>query len=213
MLRNVQLFSSFSDADLTALEAHSSVKNIRKNTIFIDKGDETTSLYVIVSGRVKVYVSDESGKEIVLNTMSEGEYLGELALMTDIPRTVSVMTLEDSKFIVITKKEFHTCLGKHADLSFQLIQSLAHRVAVLTENVSNLALGDVYVRVAVALKNQATEVDGKQVIHRITQQQIADMVGATRQMVSLIFKDLKSGGYLSIENRKITINKKLPAHW
>ena len=213
MLRDVQLFSSFSESELEALEAHSVTKSIRKITLFIDKGDESSSLYIIVSGKVKVYISDENGKEIILNTMGEGEYLGELALLADMPRTASVMTLEDSKFIVITKAAFRDCLSKHADMSLKLIQSLAYRVAALTENVSNLALGDVYTRVAATLQNQAKEIDGKQVIEQITQQQLADMVGATRQMVSLIFKDLKSGGYLTIENRRITINKKLPAHW
>ncbi len=213
MLEDVQLFSSFSESELEALETHSVTKSIRKNTLFIDKDDESSSLYIIVSGKVKVYISDENGKEIILNTMSEGEYLGELALLTDMPRTASVMTLEDSKFIVITKAAFRDVLNEHADMSLKLIQSLAHRVADLTENVSNLALGDVYVRVAAALQNQAKEIGGKQVIEQITQQQLADMVGATRQMVSLIFKDLKSGGYLTIENRRITINKKLPARW
>ena len=213
MLKDVQLFSGFSGSELEALEAHSVAKSIRKNTLFIDKGDESSSLYVIVSGKVKVFISDENGKEIILNTMGEGEYFGELALLADMPRTASVMTLEDSKFIVITKAAFSDCLKKHADMSLKLIQSLAYRVAALTENVSNLALGDVYTRVAAALQNQAKKIDGERVIERITQQQLADMVGATRQMVSLIFRDLKSGGYLTIENRRITINKKLPAHW
>ena len=213
MLGNVPLFSGLSDEELKMIEAHSVLKSTRKNTVIIDRGDETSSLYIIVSGKVKVYISDEEGKEIILNVQGIGEHLGELAMLAGTSRTASVMTLEDSKFIVISKQAFRECLARNPGIAFNLIRTLAERVGALTEDVSKLALNDVYSRVAAKLQQQATEQDGMQVIEQLTQQQLADMVGATRQMVSLIFKDLKTGGYITIDKRRITINKKLPSNW
>ena len=213
MLGNVPLFSGLSDEELKTIEAHSVLKSTRKNTVIIDRGDETSSLYIIVSGKVKVYISDEEGKEIILNVQGIGEHLCELAMLEGTSRTASVMTLEDSKFIVISKQAFRECLARNPGIAFNLIRTLAERVGALTEDVSKLALNDVYSRVAAKLQQQATEQDGMQVIEQLTQQQLADMVGATRQMVSLIFKDLTTGGYIPIDKKRITINKKLPANW
>jgi len=213
MLSNVPLFTGLSEEDLRTIEAHSVPRNYRKNTVIIEKGDESASLYVIVSGKVKVYVADDQGKEIVLNIQGAGAHLGELALLGDSRRTASVMTLEDAKFLVITKQSFLACLSKHPSIALNLIRALVGRVRDLTNNVSSLALQDVYGRVASTLMQHATEQDGKMITDKLTQQDIANLVGSSREMVSRIFKDLKAGGYISVEGRRITITRKLPAHW
>jgi len=198
MLGNIPLFSGLSDEDLRTIEQHAVPKSYRRNTVLIEKGDETTSLYVIVSGRVKVFVADETGKEIVLNTQEEGEHFGELALLGDTRRTASVMTVDDSKFLVITKKAFLQCLSTHPNIALNLIRALVERVRALTDNVSNLALRDVYGRLTAALMENAKEEDGKLMTDRLTQQEIASLVGSSREMVSRIFKDLKAGGYITV---------------
>ena len=213
MLGDVPLFSGLSAEDLSTIESHAVRKTYRKNTVLIEKGDETTSLYVIVSGKVKVYVADESGKEIVLNTQEAGEHFGELALLGDTRRTASVMTLEDCKFLVITKSAFLECLSRHPNIGLNLIRALVERVRALTDNVSNLALRDVYGRLTATLMEHAKEENGKLITDRLTQQDIASLVGSSREMVSRIFKDLREGGYISVEGKRIAINKKLPAHW
>ncbi len=213
MLGNIPLFSGLSDEDLRTIERHAVPKSYRKSTVLIEKGDETTSLYVIVSGKVKVFVADDTGKEIVLNTQEEGEHFGELALLGDTRRTASVMTVEDSKFLVITKKAFLQCLSTHPNIALNLIRALVERVRALTDNVSNLALRDVYGRLTAALMENAKEEAGKLITDRLTQQEIASLVGSSREMVSRIFKDLKAGGYITVEGKRITIHKKLPAHW
>ncbi len=213
MLGDVPLFSGLSAEDLRTIESHAVLKTYRKNTVLIERGDETTSLYVIVSGKVKVYVADESGKEIVLNTQEAGEHFGELALLGDTRRTASVMTLEDCKFLVITKSAFLECLSRHPNIGLNLIRALVERVRALTDNVSNLALRDVYGRLTATLMEHAKEEDGKLITDRLTQQDIASLVGSSREMVSRIFKDLREGGYISVEGKRIAINKKLPAHW
>ena len=213
MLGNIPLFSGLSDEDRCTIERHAVPKSYRKNTVLIEKGDETTSLYVVVSGKVKVYVADDTGKEIVLNTQESGEHFGELALLGDTRRTASVMTVEDSKFLVITKKAFLECLAAHPNIALNLIRALVERVRALTDNVSNLALRDVYGRLTSVLMENAKEKDGKLITDRLTQQELASLVGSSREMVSRIFKDLKAGGYITVEGKRITIHKKLPAHW
>ncbi len=129
------------------------------------------------------------------------------------PRSASVATLETSKFYIIPKAEFRRFLSGHPDFAMKLINRLMHRVRALTENVRNLALLDVYGRVARLLLELAVEQDGKLVVtEKLTQKDIADRVGASREMVSRIFKDLVAGGYVTLEHKQITINRDLPPH-
>jgi CRP/FNR family transcriptional regulator, cyclic AMP receptor protein len=207
------LFQGLQDDQLRALSDHAVAKTFPKNTIIINEGDETDSLYVIVSGRVKIFLSNENGKEIVLTTEGPGEYFGEMVL-DEGPRSASVMTLEPCKFLVISKAEVQQFLSKHPDFAMHLVHKLIHRVRVLTENVKSLALQDVYGRFARMLHELATERDGKLVIaEKLTQQDMASRIGASREMISLIIKDLTTGGYVSVNRKKIVINKKLPLEW
>jgi CRP/FNR family cyclic AMP-dependent transcriptional regulator len=202
-----------SQTELEALAAEGVIKAFPKNAIIVSEGDETDSFYVIISGRVKVFVSDEEGREIVLTTQGPGDYFGEMVLDGG-PRSASVMTLEASRFAVIPEKKFHDFLLTHPTFSTHLIEKLIRRTRALTESVKSLALMDVYGRVARLLIELAVEEDGKHVIdERLTQQDIASRVGASREMVSRIFKDLATGGYISIDKKRITIHKAPPRHW
>ncbi len=213
MLENLPLFSGLTDDEVRTLESHSHRKTYRKNTIVMEKGDETSSLYVLLSGGVKVFLTNEDGKEVVLNTLEPGAYFGELALLGDTERSASVITQEESQFLVISKREFTGCLSANPQIMLSLMRQLVARVHELTERVSSLALQDVYGRVAGTLMQQAKEEDGRLVTGKLTQQEIAQTVGASREMISRIFKDLREGGYISIENKRIFIDKKLPARW
>jgi CRP/FNR family cyclic AMP-dependent transcriptional regulator len=214
MLESVPLFSGLSKAALAEVEQHGSVKSYQKNTIIMNQGDETDSLYVILSGSVKVFISGNDGREVVLNHQGEGEYFGDLALIDKQPRAASVITMEPSKFMIISRADFMRCLSANPDIALNLIRPMTSRIRMLAQNVSSLALLDVYGRVASTLLQEASENDqGDMVTDKLTQQEIADMVGASRAMVSRILKDLKIGGYISIEKKRITIQQKLPSHW
>jgi CRP/FNR family cyclic AMP-dependent transcriptional regulator len=142
-----------------------------------------------------------------------GEYFGEMVL-DEGPRSASVMTVEPSKFLVISKADFRKFLSANPDFAMKLINRLMRRVRALTDNVGSLALLDVYGRVARLLLEMSTEQGGKHVVsERLTQKDIADRVGASREMVSRIFKDLVAGGYIQVDDRVITINKDLPPRW
>jgi CRP/FNR family cyclic AMP-dependent transcriptional regulator len=213
MLENVPLFSGLSEVALSEIEQHSSVKSFNKNAIVINQDDETYSLYVILSGAVKVFISAEDGREAVLNHQTAGDYFGDLALIDKQPRVASVMTTEPSRFMIISREDFMACLSKNPEIAINLIKPMTSRMRMLARNVSSLALLDVYGRVARTLLDEAREVDGRLLTEKLTQQEIADMVGASRAMVSRILKDLKIGGYISIEKKRITILQKLPPRW
>jgi len=124
------------------------------------------------------------------------------------------MALEPSRFAVIPRDKVRDFLRSHPDFSVHLIEKLIRRTRVLTESVKSLALMDVYGRVARLLLELATEENGKLVVtERLTHQDIASRVGASREMISKIVKDLSAGGYVTVENRHITINKTPPKHW
>lgn len=214
MLKNVPLFDSLPAEDVSALSRRAIKKTFPRNTILVHEGDRTDSLYAIETGKVKVFLSDEEGREILLNTHGPGEYFGEIALIDEAPRSASVMTLEDSKMFLITKLDFEDFLTRNPATALRLIKGLTLRIRSLTENVKSLALMDVYGRVARTLLNMAEQQDGLMVIpRRLTQRDIASMVGASREMVSRILKDLTLGGYISIKKNSIVLNGKLPAQW
>jgi CRP/FNR family cyclic AMP-dependent transcriptional regulator len=211
MLENIAIFSGLSQPELEILENHMITRTFRKNTVVINEGDEARSLYIILSGKVKVFLSNADGKEIIINTQGSGEHFGELALLDDAPRSASVMTTEKSLIGVISKTDFVNLLTKHPELALKLTRELTQWVRLLSDNVKTLALMDVYGRVAKTLLAMAESEDGHLVIDkRPTQQDIANRIGASREMVARIMKDLTIGNYISIDGKRLIINEKLP---
>lgn len=211
--RNITLFADLPDKDLNILTGHAITRTYKKNTVIINQGDETSSLHVILEGDVKVYIDNEQGKEVTLDTMSAGESFGELALLSDSPRTASIVTITPCKIALISKQDFMNCLANNPSISSRIIEILIGRIQTLTEEVSSLALLDVYGRIARTINNNAHKKNDKLVTTPLTHQEIANMVGSSREMVSKILKDLKVGGYISTTGKAITIEKTLPTGW
>ena len=214
MLPKVEIFAGLSEEEQAALENSCVTRNYPRNTVVINENDFADSLYVIESGRVKVYCSDKNGKEYIMNTLGPGDYFGELALLDDDRRSASVRTLEKSTFTIMFKDEFHAIMERHPKIAQTLIRNLTRRVRKLTENVKSLALQDVYGRVTKVLMTLAEPRGDKLYIEeRLTQQDIADRVGASREMVARILKDLAIGDYIASEGKNIIINGKLPTSY
>jgi CRP/FNR family cyclic AMP-dependent transcriptional regulator len=196
-----------------ALAAHGVVRKFPKNAVIITEGDPSDSLYVILSGRVKVYLSDAEGREVVLNEHGPGSYVGEMAF-DDMPRSASVMTLEPCTFSVVSGKEFRSFVASNPDATMHLIRNLIRRARLASESIRSLALLDVYGRVARLLLDLAVDKDGRLVVEQpYTQQELAQRVGCSREMVSRIFKDLVAGGYIRLDGRRIQIERPLPTRW
>jgi CRP/FNR family transcriptional regulator, cyclic AMP receptor protein len=198
---------------LKALAEMGTPRTYPKNCVLISEGERSDSLFIVLSGKVKVYLADEAGKELLLGTHGPGEYFGEM-ILDEGPRSASVMTLEACKFAVVTTDQFKQFLTEQPALSIELIKSLIHRVRALTKTVGNLGLLDVYGRVARLLLDLAVDQDGKQVIdERMTQQDMASRVGCSREMISRILKDLRVGGYIKMDGTRMIIARKPPSAW
>jgi CRP/FNR family transcriptional regulator, cyclic AMP receptor protein len=211
-LDSVSLFSALPQMELDAL-AGRGARSFPKNAVVVNEGDETDSLYVILSGRVKFFVSEDGGKDFVLGTAGPGEYFGEIALAGG-PRSASVITTEPCRFVIIPKSEMKSFLASYPDVALHLICHLSQRIRTLTENAKSLALLDVYGRVTKALLELAVEQDGKLMVpDKLTHQELANRVGASREMISRILKDLCSGEYIEQTPKGIIVHKKPPAHW
>ncbi|MFN7510012.1 MAG: Crp/Fnr family transcriptional regulator [Betaproteobacteria bacterium] len=211
---SAELIAALSDPMVRELANRGSVRSFPKNTVIINEGDRGESLFMILSGKVKVYVSDDDGREMILDIYGAGDYVGEMSL-DGRPRSASVMTLEPTTCSVVTRDSLKEAVASSPDFAMKLIDTLIDRARIATDNVKNLALMDVYGRVARLLLSLAREQpDGRLVVpERMTQQDIADRVGASRDMISRIFKDLTIGGYVTVVDRIITINRKPPARW
>lgn len=201
------------DAVLRTIAASGVVRAFPKNTVLIAEGDVGDSLYIILSGRVKVYASNAAGREVVINFCEAGEYVGEMSLEGE-PRSASVMTTEPTTCAIVNRAQFRDFIAANPDFAQHLIRTLIHRARNATENVKSLALSDVYGRLVRLLNALAVDQDGRQLVkERLTQQDIADRVGASRDMIGKLMKDLVGGGYLQVEDRQIAILKKLPSGW
>ncbi len=207
------LFSGMDAVDIETVASQTVTRQFPKNTVIVSQGDDTDSFYVIVQGKVDVFLHNDKGKEIIINTLGECESFGELAPLGSIPRQASIITTEDSTFGIISRQVFMDTLLIKPSISMRIIDLLITRIQDLTEEVSSLALEDVYNRVVRVLYKHAEEVGEKLVTEKLTQQDIASRVGATREMVHRILKELKTGGYISIEGKHITIERKLPPGW
>ena len=198
---------------LRAIASTGVIRTFPKNTVLINEGDVGDGLYVILSGRVKVYASNEAGREFVIDFHGPGEYVGEMTL-DGAPRSASVITVEPTTTAVVNRAHFRDFILAHPDFALHLIERLIHRVRVTTGNLKSLALSDVYGRMARLLNALAQPIDGRMVVpEKLTQQDIVDRVGASRDMIGKLMKDLTGGGYIAVEDRTITLLRKLPTGW
>jgi CRP/FNR family cyclic AMP-dependent transcriptional regulator len=199
---------------LRALALRGTFRNYRKNTVIINEGEIGDSLFVLLEGRVKVYSTDADGREITYNIVEAGDYFAEMWLDGG-PRSASVMTLEPSVCSVVSRNALRDHLAEEPEFALELVSQVIRRARAATETARNMALLDVYGRVIATLESQhgpATP-DAPITITQITHQQIASRVGASREMVSRLLKDLEKGGYIELGVKRITLKKKLPARW
>jgi len=207
-------FSPLEEATLRAIAETGVVRTFPKNTVLIHEGDSGDALYIVLSGRVKVYASNAQGREFAIAFHGAGEYVGEMTLDGGV-RSASVVTIDPTVCAVVHREQFREFILKNPDFALHLIEKLINRVRATTEDVKSLALTDVYGRLVRLLNTLAVpNAGGTSIVpEKLTQQAIAERVGASRDMIGKLFKDLVAGGYLAIEDRTITVLRKLPTGW
>ncbi len=214
MLRNVPLFAVLDEPELNALAGVMTRRAVPRNRTVLQAGDPTDSLYIILTGRTRVQMSDDEGKEVILASLGPGDFFGEMGLMDEEPRSASVLTTEACEFIVITKDDFKAIFKDNFDLAMVIMRGLVKRLREADRKIESLALLDVYGRVARVLIENSEVIDGHKVVKgKLPRQDIAKMIGASREMVSRVMKGLEVGGYIETrDDGSIILRERLSAH-
>ncbi len=213
-LENIEFFKGMSTSQLTELAGMMKEVKYKKNTIVINQGDLSRSLFIIIYGRLKVFATDEEGNQTIFSFLNNGDFFGELSLLDDAPRSATVYTLEDCTVLNLDHAKFKDFIDSHPCACWPLFKSLTSRIRSMDETICSLTSRDIYGRLIETLYKQAKEnADGVLITQKLTHQDFAEMIGSSREMISRIFKDLKEGGYISVETKQVSILKRLPSQW
>jgi len=207
-----ELVASLYDPAVRALAGLGRIRSYPKQTVVISEGDAGDTVFVILSGRVRVFSSDEKGRQVILDILHPGELVGEMALDGS-RRSASAMTIEPTVLSVLEAAALRERLKADPALAMMLVTGLLGRLRRTTGVVKSLALGDVYERLAAVLRDLFASSSTGATIEGLTQQDLADRIGSSRDMVNRIFRELEKGGYIELARRKITLLKPLPARW
>jgi len=206
VLRNVPLFSGLDESELQRLSQVAMRRRAGRNEQVVRAGEDAESLIVLLTSRAKVTNFDEEGREIILAWLGPGEFFGEMGLIDGSPRSASVVAVEPCELLTIGKTEFQRCMQENFQVAQKLMQILVGRLREADRNIESLALLDVYGRVARLLLDLSEEEDGKRLVRqKISKQDMARMIGASREMVSKVMRDLEVGGYIITSGDIITI--------
>ncbi|MBK7016383.1 MAG: Crp/Fnr family transcriptional regulator [Sulfuritalea sp.] len=197
VLRALPIFETLDDECLRPLMQVAMLRSIPRHTVVLNAGDSTDNIYFVLSGALKVQVSDEDGREVILSKLGPGELFGEMGVLDDHPRSATVLAVEPSQVVVMGKADFKQCLVDNPDVSLFIMRNLTKRLRMADRNIESLALLDVYGRVARLLLESADDVDGRKVVtQKLTKQDIGKMIGASREMVSRVMRDLSAQGLI-----------------
>jgi len=206
-LRAIPLFSNVSDEDLEQVASHLIERRFPRNTTIVEEGLAGDYMYVIREGRVKVTKLSEDGREKILEFLDAGSFFGEMALLDRAPRIASVKTLKPVKLLALSRTDFLNLLRKSPDLSLSVIQELCKRLRTVDDQASALSFQRVKDRTKGLLQRLARDPheEGGRVTPPLTHQQMADMIGTSRETVTRVVKELKQEGWLLQEGKRYRV--------
>lgn len=212
LLRRVPLFARLDDARLDVLAAAATTRRLAAREELCHKGDDAAQVYVVASGRLKVVAASSEGDEVVLNLLDAGEVIGELPMLLGGPRTATVVALEPSEMVVLERREFLRFLREHPEAGSELLTVLAERVVRLSECIEDIAFLGVAGRIAKKLLALAESFgeqgpDGVHVTLRLSQGELAQYVGTTRETVNKQIRAWSEQGVLHMEAGSITLHR------
>ena len=210
-LRRVPLFLGLGEPLLDRLAAASMRRRFERGRTICAEGEPSKSMFILLSGRAKVQRSDSEGKEVILAMLGPGEFFGEMSLIDEEPRSASVIALEATEVVSVGKDAFKSLLVQSPDMCASVMRGLVRRLREADRKIQTLALLDVYGRVARVLLDLADDVGGQRVVRNVPpRQEIAKMIGASREMVSRVMKGLEQEGYiLSAPEGNLLLREKL----
>lgn len=208
LLQGIPMFAGLPEAQLDHLARMAVLREVPRHTTIVFVGAKTDALYVIVRGSAKVLNRDTEGREVILSMLEAGECFGEMGLIDGSPRSADVVANEPCELLVISKADFTRALSENVDLCLSIMKSLVLRLREANHKIESLALMDVYGRVAKLLLEFSEKEHGVRVVKRkITKLDMAKMVGASREMVSRVMKDLEHRGIIRVEPGRIVLNE------
>jgi len=206
VLQNILMFAGLSDAQLEQIARMAVSRKVPRHTTIVRAGEYTDSLFVIVRGGAKVMNRDAEGNEVILTLLGAGECFGEMGLIDGSPRSADVVASETCELLEIAKSDFTKALAANVDLCLNIMKGLVLRLRAANRKIESLALMDVYGRVAKLLLDLSEQEGDVRLIRRkVTKQDMAKMVGASREMVSRVMKDLEASNYIRIDEGRIVL--------
>ena len=214
LFRQVPLFSGLEDEDLDSLISVATRKKYPKDAVVFFEHDLGDALFMILAGRVKVTILSDDGREIILAMLSDNDFFGEMSLLDNEPRSATAIAIQETEMVVLHQRDFLSIVEKRPRVAINLLAVLSSRLRKANQQIGNLALHDVYGRVArilleMASENGSRQADGRVAFRRPTHQEIANMIGATRETVSRMISDLHRQGYIEIAGKNVIIQDAL----
>jgi CRP-like cAMP-binding protein len=213
LLRSVSIFADLDAAAVQALERLAEVKEYAEGAVIVSQDDLGDALFVLVSGRVKVVLYGDSGREIILSMFkTPGDFFGEMSLLDNQPRSATVIAAERSRLLVLSRSDFQAHIESHPRTALRVLTELSRRLRQADGVIGNLALLDVYGRLAGKLRELAAgegeeSEDGVVLRQRPTQAEIAAMIGTSRETVSRALSDLARRGLVVMSGRKLVLRR------
>jgi len=209
-LKTFPLFVGFPDDVLSSVARVAMMRRFPRGQSVVRAGDRTDYVYFVLTGSLKVVVSDEDGREVILSILGQGELFGEMGMFGEQPRSASVVAVVAADLVMISKQDFRQLMQENFEVAWRIMCNLAERLRNADRKIESLALMDVYGRVAGLLIEMAEDVDGETVVVRkISKQDIAKMIGASREMVSRVMKDLGQQGLIEETSQGIILRDRL----
>ena len=198
LIRRVPLFSMLTPLQAESLVESVSKKRLKRGEILVEQGEKRNALYIILAGRTRVVMADSKGREVILATLRAGDYVGEMSLVDGEPHSATVVADQQVDVLILGREDFLRCLSENSAISFAMIHELVQRLRRASQKISSLALMGVYGRVATVLLEStvADEHDVLLIREKVSRQDIAKMVGASREMVSRVMKDFEEQGFI-----------------
>ncbi len=201
LLRRVPLFAALTPTQSASIADAIVKKRFKRAEVIVEQGKKTDALYIILTGRARVMSTDSRGREVILATLQPGDYIGEMSLIDDEPHSATVRTEIQTDVLVLDRMAFSRCLPENSSMSYNIMRGLVQRLRHADRKIESLALMDVYGRVARSLIEFAVD-DGQgnlKIRDKISRQDLAKMVGASREMVSRVMKDLEERGFVQTQ--------------
>ena len=184
---------------------------VRRGELVVEQGRKSNALFILLNGRARVLTADTRGREVILAVLEAGDYVGEMSLIDNQPHSATVRCEVQTDMLILGRPDFQRCLPEHSSLSYAILRGLVRRLRHADRQIESLALLDVYGRVARTLLDMAEDVGGQQIIRgKVSRQDLAKVVGASREMVSRVMKDLEERGIVETqENGSVLIKNGL----